>query len=542
MLEKRSLWRALAPAIVVGALAGACSNRHDGITGAPPLDPSDIPPRPANVTATVATSSVTLSWEVSDGSGVTEYRIYRSQDSANDFRYLASTGQTAYSDLQVSNGVTYWYEIAAVKGALEGERSTRVSAVPNVFGIVLEGGAGATNGDNVVPGSRRIEYALVAPEGTVSYRVREDPDLGDAPEIGFDPQAPGGTITLSPGDGPKTVWARFLGAGGAVSAPVSATIVLDTRAVIRSVTEDSNGSVLFVNDVVHIAMEVDTTGGVATADIGDVHTGLRLWDDGTNGDPVPLDGIYELDLVVTAGLEVVDAVIRGSFRDIVGNVATDVFSATKVTIADPPAAVSFARPSTGILGTKVTLHWSQSADADFAAYRIFRTPANDLGDPVSENDILVASIADAGQRTLLVADLAGGAGYQFGIQAVDANGFASGLDTLTVTTGHDPSISGTILTPTLGTPGTNFSYGCTYRHAGGVAPATVRVIVDGGITYNLNQIGGGTNWVGGESFNITSIHLVAGSHTYHFEAEAVDGSTTREPAGSNVFGGPVVTQ
>lgn len=134
MLGRRSLWRALVPAIVVVAAGGACSNKHDRITGTPPLDPSDVPPRPVNVAGTVATSSVTLSWEVSDGTGVTEYRIYRSEDSANEFEYLASTGQTAYSDLQVVNGGTYWYEIAAVKGALEGERSVPVSAVPDVFG------------------------------------------------------------------------------------------------------------------------------------------------------------------------------------------------------------------------------------------------------------------------------------------------------------------------------------------------------------------------------------------------------------------------
>ena len=134
MLGKQSLWRALAAAIVVAAAGGACSTKHDGFSGAPPLDPSDHPPRPVDVTATVALSSVTLSWEVSDGTGVIEYRVYRSEDSANDFEYLASTGQTAYSDLQVANGVTYCYEIAAVKGALEGERSVPVTAVPGVFG------------------------------------------------------------------------------------------------------------------------------------------------------------------------------------------------------------------------------------------------------------------------------------------------------------------------------------------------------------------------------------------------------------------------
>jgi hypothetical protein len=330
-----------------------------------------------------------------------------------------------------------------------------------------------------------------------------------------------------------------VGAGGAVSPTVSSSIVLDTRAIIRSLTEDSGGTVLHVNDVLHVAMAVDTTGGTATVDIGDVVSDLRLYDDGTNGDPVALDASYELDLGITAGLEVVEAVLRGEFRDPVGNVANAVTAATKVTIADPPAAVSFA--STEVLGEKVTLRWSLNTDPDFAAYRAFRTPAEDLADPVSEDDILVATIADRNERSFLVTGLSGGTRYQFGIQAVDANGFASSLDTLTVQTAHDPAISGTTLTPTLGSPGTNFTYGCTYRHAGGLAPAAVQVIVDGGITYNMNKVGGGSNWIGGEAYTVTT-NLVSGSHTYHFVAQATDGSSTRTPAAPNVFGGPVVTQ
>jgi hypothetical protein len=541
MTGKTRLWQIVGPAIVVAVAFGACSNKHDELTGTPPLDPSDIPPTPTNVTAIVSTSDVTLSWEVTNGAGVTEYRVYRSEDSSSDFEYVASTGQTAYSDQQVVNGVTYWYEIAAVKGSLEGTRSLAVRAIPNVFSLVLEGGATATSGNNVVPGSRQVEYVLVAPAGTISYRVGENPDLVGNPEIGFDPANPRGTIALSAGDGVKTVYARFTGEGGVSSATVQASIMLDTRAIITSVTEDSNGAVLLVNDILHITMEVDTTGGNATVSIGDVYSDLRLYDDGTNGDLVAGDGIYELDLVITAGLEVVEAVIRGTFSDLVGNQANDVFSVTKVTIADPPSPVAFSRSSIEILGTKVTLHWSLNTDADFAAYRVFRTPGNDVGDPVTENDILVASIEDPNERMVQVTDLDGGTDYQFGVQTSDVNGFTSDLDSMTVMTAHDPAISGTILTPTLGTPGTNFTYGCTYRHAGGLAPANVRLIVDGGITYNLNQVGGGSNWVGGEAFNVT-INLVSGSHTYHFEAEAVDGSTSRNPAGTNVFGGPVVTQ
>jgi hypothetical protein len=538
MVATRRLRSALA-AVIAGMLAGACSNKHDDLAGPPPLDPSEIPPTPTNVVASVSASNVTLSWQISNATGVGEYRVYRSQDTPSDFEYLASTGQTAYSDQQVVNGVTYHYQIAAVKGALEGNRSATVSAVPNVFSIVIEGGAAATNGDRIVPGSGQVEYALVAPATTVSYRIGEDPTFAGGSDIGFDPSAPQGIIALSAGDGRKTLYARFVGTGGSISATVSSSIVLDTRAIIQSLTEDSGGAVLHVNDVLHVAMEVDTTGGTATVDVGDVVSDLRLYDDGTNGDPLALDGIYELDFPITAGLEVVEAVLRGAFRDPVGNDANPVTATTKVTIADPPAAVSFAPVE--IVGAKVTLRWSLNSDTDFAAYRAFRTPGDDLADPVTENDILVATIGDRNERSFLVAGLAGGTGYQFGIQAVDANGFASVLDTVTVTTAHDPTITGTTLTPTLGSPGTNFTYGCTYRHEGVLAPTAVQVIVDGGLTYNMTKVGNGSNWLGGEAFTLTT-NLVSGSHTYHFVAQATDGSSTRTPVAPNVFGGPVVTQ
>ena len=120
--------------IVAGMLAGACSEKHDDLVGPLPLDPSEIPPSPTNVVASVSASNVTLTWQISNPAGVREYRVYRSQETPTDFEYLASTGQTAYSDQQVVDGVTYHYQIAAVKGALEGSRSSTVGAVPNVPG------------------------------------------------------------------------------------------------------------------------------------------------------------------------------------------------------------------------------------------------------------------------------------------------------------------------------------------------------------------------------------------------------------------------
>jgi hypothetical protein len=54
----------------------------------------------------------------------------------------------------------------------------------------------------------------------------------------------------------------------------------------------------------------------------------------------------------------------------------------------------------------------------------------------------------------------------------------------------------------------------------------------------MPQVGSGSNWTAGEDFQLT-INLAAGSHTYRFEAEDVDGAQVRLPATLS-FSGPNV--
>jgi hypothetical protein len=124
---------------------------------------------------------------------------------------------------------------------------------------------------------------------------------------------------------------------------------------------------------------------------------------------------------------------------------------------------------------------------------------------------------------------------------VDDNGFAAPLDAITRTLQFDPQIASPALTPGFGSPSTVFEYTCVYRHAGGVAPTSVVLIVDTNQFFGMTKVGSGTNWVAGETFRATA-SLPAGGHTYYFEAIATDGTRARNPSAVGlVFGGPSVS-
>ncbi len=525
---------------MLGALAlwAGCAEAPTDPSNDVPVPPGQLPPVPANLAVEVSPGEVFLTWSVSDATGVTDYRVYRATGSG-EFALFATTTTTSYRDAQAISGSTYRYRVAARRNGLEGEPSVTVSATPGLFSLVLEGGAEVTGGNAVEPGSRKIRLGLVAPANTVAFRVAEDSTLTAAPRQGFDPLAPTAVFTLSPGDGRKTVFVRYEDGGGSESRLVRSSIILDTKAIILTVTEDSGGSTLFVNDVLHIAARVDTTGGTATADVGSLFVGLRLFDDGTNGDPTAFDASFERDFVIPAGAELVNALVTARFTDGVGNTAEPVGAATRVTIAEPPAAVQFDDAASRVQGAGIRLEWSRNADADFAKYRIFRSGPG--GTTVSEASALVAVVTDRETLTLLDAGLTGGTQYTWGVQAMDANGFRSALDPLTRTVAHDPVLALPGVSPGTGSPATTFTYSVTYRHAGNQAPAFVRVIVDANQSFAMTKVGGGTNWVVGELFQAPA-NLAAGGHTYFFEALAMDSSSARNPSSPGlVLGGPSVS-
>jgi len=337
-----------------------------------PLDPwnpdtdSPIPARPTTLWAVVSDRLVILSWSVGDASGIDHYKVYRwevEDGAAEDYQLVGTAGTAEYEDSAVRNGQEYSYRVSGVNGlGLEGRRSPPLSVTPRLFSVAIEQGRPKV-------ATRDVVLTLSASADAEMMQIANTPDLAGA---AWEPYRATTAWRLTAGDGMKTVYVRFRDAEDAESAVASDDIELDTRAAIESVAEDTGGEVQFAGDVIHVRVATGEPFGTATFDVGGGLIGLELFDDGTGGDSVPDDGVYERDYTVEAGVEVVDAAVTGYFEDEVGNTAEPTPAPGTVTIHDPPSAVTLREP-VALGERKLGLSWSRSTEPDFGGYKLYRS-------------------------------------------------------------------------------------------------------------------------------------------------------------------------
>jgi hypothetical protein len=93
---------------------------------------ASVAPAAPAVSASRGDGVVALSWQppADGGATITGYRIYRGTSTGGE-SLLGSVGQvTEYRDTAVTNGVRYFYRVAAVNAVGEGQQSAEVSAIP----------------------------------------------------------------------------------------------------------------------------------------------------------------------------------------------------------------------------------------------------------------------------------------------------------------------------------------------------------------------------------------------------------------------------
>ena len=108
---------------------GARSNEVSATPPAPPPDPPSAP----TLSASAGNGSVQLGWTVptdDGGSPVTGYQIYRGGSSGTAIPLTSVGNVLTYTDSGLTNGSTYWYQVAAVNAADTGPRSNEASATP----------------------------------------------------------------------------------------------------------------------------------------------------------------------------------------------------------------------------------------------------------------------------------------------------------------------------------------------------------------------------------------------------------------------------
>jgi predicted phage tail protein len=104
---------------------------------AKPSSGPSVPATPQSLAATAAVGAVTLQWSApaSDGGNpILNYTIYRGTSPSSLSVLTSGAKSRSLFDGGVTNGVTYYYAVAAVNGIGEGPRSPPVSATPKGTG------------------------------------------------------------------------------------------------------------------------------------------------------------------------------------------------------------------------------------------------------------------------------------------------------------------------------------------------------------------------------------------------------------------------
>ncbi|MCK4456010.1 MAG: right-handed parallel beta-helix repeat-containing protein [Thermoplasmata archaeon] len=112
-------------------LGGTAEDRYPLMS---PFEPTAGPPSaPWNLHAVPGSQQITLTWfpPLDDGgSPITNYTIYRGTTSGGEILLVTTGDVNSYVDTGLTNGVTYYYLLAAVNGVGEGANSIEVSATP----------------------------------------------------------------------------------------------------------------------------------------------------------------------------------------------------------------------------------------------------------------------------------------------------------------------------------------------------------------------------------------------------------------------------
>ena len=87
-----------------------------------------VPAAPTNLTATAGNAQVMLSWSGSPAAA--SYNIYRSTTSGSETLLQSGVAGTSYTDTGLTNGTTYFYQVAAVGGGGTSAKSAEASAAP----------------------------------------------------------------------------------------------------------------------------------------------------------------------------------------------------------------------------------------------------------------------------------------------------------------------------------------------------------------------------------------------------------------------------
>ncbi len=413
----------LAVMALVVVMSG-CSRHIDSSDPVRSLPESTVVP--SNVRVALGNNSLSISWDISDGTGVSGYRLFLFDSSLVSNSASAvplETFETSDQKMTVSNLVAnrlYFIQVAALfSSGLEGERSVAVSARPTYFSISIEGGAAYIN-DSIV------DVHINTPISASHMRLSEDSLFADAQFVPFEANT---DFELSSGDGLKLLYLDLQFSDGSTSDRIASdSVFLDTEIKIDQMTFTGPDSIKTA-DTVWFSLVSMETGGFATVTFGSI-TNMKLFDDGTHGDTAPNNGVYAGYFEVPPGFSLSDGIVRGSFTDRAGNSLTKAAD-QRLDIYALPDAVSLT--ALALSEWQVNLQWTGSTSSDFSAYRIYRS----AGPGVSEVSDLVATILNKSTTAFTDTSLVGNSTYYYKLFVSDQFGFKAESNEVSASTRPD---------------------------------------------------------------------------------------------------------
>jgi hypothetical protein len=433
----KTFFRFLIPGMILAALA--CERDISDPISTPINDV--VPETPFSLVAAVGDASVILSWSVTDTSAQAEYYIYMADSSGAGYSRRAETAELSYTIGDLQNGRRYFFMVSSVNSSgFEGYKSDPVSAIPNLYSIMI-------NNDDEFTSSRDVTLGLAAPADTPLMQVSDDSTfINSVWEI----YVPTRVFRLTPGDGSKSVYCRYRDASGRTTADYFGdTIILDTESFVDSISFSPSGMPFSPGDSVHFALFAGETGGSAAVAIGDEIVSLELNDDGARGDSQADDGIYELDYIIAANLDFENMVVYGNFIDRAGNIAVPAVASIPMTVRrapDPVTLYSVSPPEQ--YSDRLQLAWSSSGAQDFARYMVYR----DMAPGVDSTDYLARAITSRAVVTATDTGLQENTQYFYRIYVLDNTGLLTGSNEMAGTTNQDLPPQPVVLQPTFVEP------------------------------------------------------------------------------------------
>jgi len=225
--------------------------------------PPTLPLAPRDLHASPGDGRITLSWAApsSDGgSPITNYRIYRGTGPGAETLLTAVGNITTYTDMGLTNGQTYYYQVSAVNAVGEGPRSSEVSATPaNLPGaprsvvaspadgrVTISWQAPASDGGSPITGYRvyrgtspggaalliEAGNVLAYTDATVTNGVTYYYQVSAVNAVGEGPRSP--EVTATPAASPDTTLPTI-----AITSPTTGATLTSTTVTVRGTASDN---------------------------------------------------------------------------------------------------------------------------------------------------------------------------------------------------------------------------------------------------------------------------------------------------------------